>query len=124
VEVATASNQMDLDIESPEAEITAIAVVRPGQLKELRIQVQSLEKSSGNNAALFQDQLEKSDKARLELKEDIQSIINNISLKNEFPRQSTPILDRNVLNLNNDLHHTVSSNAEVETACNFKDVPR
>ncbi|MBW0587014.1 hypothetical protein O181_126729 [Austropuccinia psidii MF-1] len=87
------------------------------QLKELSIQVQNLENSTGNNAALFQEQLEKSDKARLELKEDI-------SLKNELPRQSTPILDRNVLNFNNELHHTISSNAEVETACNFKEIPR
>ncbi|MBW0508122.1 hypothetical protein O181_047837 [Austropuccinia psidii MF-1] len=59
-------------------------------------------------------------KAVLELKEDIQSSINNISLKNEFPRQSTPIIDRNLLN---DLHHTISSN-EVETACNFKEIPK
>ncbi|MBW0498741.1 hypothetical protein O181_038456 [Austropuccinia psidii MF-1] len=94
------------------------------QLKELIIQVQNLENSTGHNAALFQEQLEKSDKARLELKEDIQSSINNGSLKNELPRQSTPILDRNVLNLNNDLHHTLSSNAEVETAFNFKDIQR
>ncbi|MBW0569831.1 hypothetical protein O181_109546 [Austropuccinia psidii MF-1] len=94
-----------------------------GQLKELIIQVQNLENSTGHNAALFQEQLEKSDKARLELKEDIKSSINNISLKNDFPRQSTPILDINVLNLNNDLHHTISINAEVETACNFKDIP-
>ncbi|MBW0570003.1 hypothetical protein O181_109718 [Austropuccinia psidii MF-1] len=86
------------------------------QLKELRIQVQNLENSTGHNAALFQEEVEKSDKARLELKEDIQSILNNISLKNYFQRQSTPILDRNVLNLNKDLHHTISSNAEVETA--------
>ncbi|MBW0563313.1 hypothetical protein O181_103028 [Austropuccinia psidii MF-1] len=92
------------------------------QLKELRIQVQSLENSTGHNAALFQEQLEKSDKARLELKKDLQSSINNISLKNDFPRQSTPILDRNLLNLNNDLHHTIPSNAEVETACNLKDI--
>ncbi|MBW0574737.1 hypothetical protein O181_114452, partial [Austropuccinia psidii MF-1] len=92
-------------------------------LKELRIQVQNLENSTGHNAALFQEQLEKSDKARLELKEDIQSSINNISLKHELPRQSTPILDRNVLNLNNELHHTISSH-DVETACNFKDIPR
>ncbi|MBW0572367.1 hypothetical protein O181_112082 [Austropuccinia psidii MF-1] len=91
-----------------------------GQLRELKLQVQNLENSTGHNAALFQEQLEKSDKARLELKEDIQSSINNISLKNELPRQSTPILDRNVLN---DLHHTISSN-EVETACNFKDIPK
>ncbi|MBW0562204.1 hypothetical protein O181_101919, partial [Austropuccinia psidii MF-1] len=55
------------------------------QLKELRIQVQNLENSTGHNAALFQEQLEKSDKARLELKEDIQSSINNISLNNELP---------------------------------------
>ncbi|MBW0498111.1 hypothetical protein O181_037826 [Austropuccinia psidii MF-1] len=94
------------------------------QFKELRIQVQNLENSTGHNAAIFQEQLEKSDKERLELKEDIQSSINNISMKNELPRQSTPILDRNVLNLNNDLHHTISSNAEVETACNFKDITR
>ncbi|MBW0534863.1 hypothetical protein O181_074578 [Austropuccinia psidii MF-1] len=93
------------------------------QLKELRIQVQNLENSTGHNAALFQEQLEQSDKARLELKEDIQSSINNISLKNDLPRQSKTILDRNVLNLNNQLHHTISSNAEVETACNFKDIP-
>ncbi|MBW0496821.1 hypothetical protein O181_036536 [Austropuccinia psidii MF-1] len=73
---------------------------------------------------MFQEQLEDSDKVRLELKEDIQSSINNISLKNDSPRQSTPILDRNVLNLNNDLHHTISSNEEVETDCNFKDIPR
>ncbi|MBW0564409.1 hypothetical protein O181_104124 [Austropuccinia psidii MF-1] len=92
-------------------------------LKELRIQVQNSGNSTGNNAALFQEKLEKSDKARLELKEDIQSSINNISLKNYLPRQSTPILDRNVLNLNNDLHHTILSNAEVETAYNFKDIP-
>ncbi|MBW0565817.1 hypothetical protein O181_105532, partial [Austropuccinia psidii MF-1] len=94
------------------------------RLKELRIQVQNLENSTGHNAALFQEQLEKSDKARLELKEDIQSSIKDISLKNYLPRQSTPILDRNVLNSNNDLHHTISSNAEVETACNFKEIPR
>ncbi|MBW0557469.1 hypothetical protein O181_097184 [Austropuccinia psidii MF-1] len=94
------------------------------QLKELRIQVQNLENSTGKNAGLFRKQLEKSDKAKLELKEGIQSSINNISLNNDLPRQSTPILDRNVLNLNNDLHHTVSSNAEVEIAFNFKDIPR
>ncbi|MBW0552601.1 hypothetical protein O181_092316 [Austropuccinia psidii MF-1] len=93
------------------------------QLQELRIQVQNLENSTGNNAALFQEQLEKSDKARLQLKEDIQSSVNNISLKNDFPRHSTPIIDRNVLNLNKELHHTISSNAEVENACNFKDIP-
>ncbi|MBW0516261.1 hypothetical protein O181_055976 [Austropuccinia psidii MF-1] len=86
------------------------------QLKQLRIQVQNLENSTGHNAALFQEQLVKSDKERLQLKEDIQSSINNISLKNESPRQSTPILDRNVRNVNNDLHNTVSINAEVETA--------
>ncbi|MBW0554987.1 hypothetical protein O181_094702 [Austropuccinia psidii MF-1] len=86
--------------------------------------VQNLENSTGHNAALFQEQLEKSDKARLELKEVIQSSINNISLKNELLRQSTQVLDRNVLNLNNDLHDTISRNAEVETACNFKDIPR
>ncbi|MBW0551305.1 hypothetical protein O181_091020 [Austropuccinia psidii MF-1] len=66
----------------------------------------------------------KSDKERLELKEEIQSSINNPSLKNNLPRQSTPILDRNLLNLNNDLHHTISSNAEVENSRNFKDIPR
>ncbi|MBW0547597.1 hypothetical protein O181_087312 [Austropuccinia psidii MF-1] len=94
------------------------------KLKELRIKVQNLENSTGHNAALFQEQLGKSDKARLKLKGNIQSSINEISLKNDLPRQSTPILDRNVLNLNNDLHNTISSNAEVETACNFKDIPR
>ncbi|MBW0537644.1 hypothetical protein O181_077359 [Austropuccinia psidii MF-1] len=72
----------------------------------------------------FPRTIEKSDKARLELKEDIQSIIHNISLKIEFPRHSTTILERNVLNLNNDLHHTISSNAEVETPCNFKEISR
>ncbi|MBW0523490.1 hypothetical protein O181_063205 [Austropuccinia psidii MF-1] len=86
------------------------------QLNELRIQVQSFENSTGHNAALFQEELEKSDKARLELKEDIQSSINNISLKNDLPRQSTPILDRNLLKLNNDLHNAISSYAGVETA--------
>ncbi|MBW0572358.1 hypothetical protein O181_112073 [Austropuccinia psidii MF-1] len=86
------------------------------QLKELRIQVQNLENSTGHNASLFQEQMEKIRKARLELKEDIHSSIYNVSLKNEFPRQSTPILERNVLSLDNDLHHKVSSNAEVETA--------
>ncbi|MBW0554827.1 hypothetical protein O181_094542 [Austropuccinia psidii MF-1] len=94
------------------------------QLRELRIQVQNLENSTCHNAALFQEQLEKSDEERLELKEDIKSSINNISLKNELPRQSTPILDRIVLNLNNDLHHIVSSNSEVKTACNFKEISR
>ncbi|MBW0539725.1 hypothetical protein O181_079440 [Austropuccinia psidii MF-1] len=94
------------------------------QLKELRIQFHNLENSTGHNEALFQEQLEKSDKARPELKEYIQSSINNISLKNELPRPSTPILDRNVLNLNNDLHHIILSNSEVETDCNFKDIPR
>ncbi|MBW0573094.1 hypothetical protein O181_112809 [Austropuccinia psidii MF-1] len=86
------------------------------QLKELRIQPQNLENSTGHNAALFQEQLGKRDKERLELKEDIQSSINNISLKNGFPRKSTPICDRNVLNLNNELNHTISINAELETA--------
>ncbi|MBW0565757.1 hypothetical protein O181_105472 [Austropuccinia psidii MF-1] len=38
------------------------------QKKELIIQVQNLEHSTGHNAAIFQEQLEKSDKARLELK--------------------------------------------------------
>ncbi|MBW0530275.1 hypothetical protein O181_069990 [Austropuccinia psidii MF-1] len=90
------------------------------KLKELIIQVQNLENSTGHNAALFQEQLEKSDKGRLELKEDIQSSINNISLKNDFSRQ----LDRNVLKLNNDLNNTISSNEEVKTACNLKDNPR
>ncbi|MBW0499438.1 hypothetical protein O181_039153 [Austropuccinia psidii MF-1] len=90
------------------------------QLRELRIQVQNLENLTGHNAALFQEQLEKGDKAILELEEDIKSSINNILLNNELPRQSTPILDRNVLNFNNDLHHTISSNAEVETSFNFK----
>ncbi|MBW0511860.1 hypothetical protein O181_051575 [Austropuccinia psidii MF-1] len=90
------------------------------KLRELRIQVQNLENLTGHNEALFQEQLEKGDEARLELKEDIQSSIHNIFLNDELPRQSTPILDRNVLNFNNDLHHTISSNAEVETACNFK----
>ncbi|MBW0514709.1 hypothetical protein O181_054424 [Austropuccinia psidii MF-1] len=66
----------------------------------------------------------KSYKARLKLKENIQSIIDNVSLKNELPKQSTPIRDRNLLNLNDDLHHTISSNAEVETACNFKNIAR
>ncbi|MBW0578266.1 hypothetical protein O181_117981 [Austropuccinia psidii MF-1] len=94
------------------------------QLKESRIQVQSLENSTGHNAALFQEQWEESYKAIFELKGDIQSSINNISLKNELPRQSTPILDRNLFNLNNDLHHTISSRADVETASNFKDIPR
>ncbi|MBW0561915.1 hypothetical protein O181_101630, partial [Austropuccinia psidii MF-1] len=42
------------------------------QLKESIIQVQNLENSTGHNAALFQEKLEKSDEARLELKEDIQ----------------------------------------------------
>ncbi|MBW0504912.1 hypothetical protein O181_044627 [Austropuccinia psidii MF-1] len=93
------------------------------QLKKLRIKVQNLENSTGHNAALFQEQLEESDKEILELKEDIQSNIHDIPLNNELPRQSMPILDRNVLNLNNDLHHTISSNVEVETACNFKDIP-
>ncbi|MBW0512367.1 hypothetical protein O181_052082, partial [Austropuccinia psidii MF-1] len=93
------------------------------QLKELIIRVQNLEDSSGHNEALFQEQLEKSDKARLEFNEDIQSSIHNISLKNDLPRKSTPILDRNVLNLNNDLHHTISSNVAVETACNLQDIP-
>ncbi|MBW0523885.1 hypothetical protein O181_063600 [Austropuccinia psidii MF-1] len=94
------------------------------QQKELRIKVQTLENSTGHKAALLQEQFGKSDKARLELKEDIQSSINNISLKNQFPRQSTLILDRNVLKLNNDVNHTISSNVEVETACNFEDLPR
>ncbi|MBW0563505.1 hypothetical protein O181_103220 [Austropuccinia psidii MF-1] len=77
------------------------------QLKELRIQVHNLEKSAGHNVALFEEQLEKSDTARLELKEDIQSSINNISIKNNLARQSTPILDRIILNLNNELHHKI-----------------
>ncbi|MBW0568796.1 hypothetical protein O181_108511 [Austropuccinia psidii MF-1] len=83
-----------------------------------------MEKSTVHNAALFQEQLEKSDKERLQFKEYIQSSTNNVSLKNEFLRQSTPVLYINVLNSNNNLHHTVSSNAEVKTACNFKDIPR
>ncbi|MBW0541374.1 hypothetical protein O181_081089 [Austropuccinia psidii MF-1] len=94
------------------------------KLKELRIQVQNLENSIGQKKALFQEQLEKNDKKRLELKEDIQSSINHISLKNDLPRQSTPILDRNVPKMSNELHNTISSNAEVEISCNFKDIPR
>ncbi|MBW0537168.1 hypothetical protein O181_076883 [Austropuccinia psidii MF-1] len=42
------------------------------QLQELRIQVQNLKNSTGHNAALFQEQLEKSDKAILQLKKGIQ----------------------------------------------------
>ncbi|MBW0579055.1 hypothetical protein O181_118770 [Austropuccinia psidii MF-1] len=123
------ASTFDTLIESPEAEITAVAVIKIfsfiiRQLKELRRQVQNLESSTGHHADLFQEQLEKSDKERHELKEDIQSSIHNISLKNDLPRQYTPILHRNVLNLNNDLHTTISSNAEMETACNFKDSPR
>ncbi|MBW0582964.1 hypothetical protein O181_122679 [Austropuccinia psidii MF-1] len=94
-----------------------------GQLRGWKLQVQKLENSTGHNAALFQEQLEESDKSRLELKEEIQSSINNISLKNELLRQSTPIHDRNVLGLNNDLHHTISSNY-LQTTCNFKDIPK
>ncbi|MBW0584013.1 hypothetical protein O181_123728 [Austropuccinia psidii MF-1] len=86
--------------------------------------MQNLENSTGYNAALLQEQLKKGDKARLELKEDIKSSINNISLKNELLRQSKPIIDRNVLNLNNDLHHTISRNAEVKSTCNFKNITR
>ncbi|MBW0536124.1 hypothetical protein O181_075839 [Austropuccinia psidii MF-1] len=63
-------------------------------------------------------------KAIIKLKEDIQSSINDMSLKNDLPRQSTPILDRNVLKFNNDLHPTISNKAEVETACNFKEITR
>ncbi|MBW0461876.1 hypothetical protein O181_001591 [Austropuccinia psidii MF-1] len=65
-------------------------------------------------------------KEKLELKEDIKSIMNNISLENELPRQSTLILDRNVLNLNsNDFnHHKISINAELETTFNLKEIPR
>ncbi|MBW0527525.1 hypothetical protein O181_067240 [Austropuccinia psidii MF-1] len=94
------------------------------QLRKLKIQVQNFKNSTVYNKALFQEQLEKSDKSRLELKEDIQSSINNIALKNEFPGQFKPIIDRNVLNLNNDLHHTFSRNAEVQTIFNLKDIPR
>ncbi|MBW0586781.1 hypothetical protein O181_126496 [Austropuccinia psidii MF-1] len=94
------------------------------KLRESRIQVLNLENSTGHSAALFQQQLGKRDKARLELNKDIKSSINNISLNNEFPRQSTPIHDINVLSLNNDLHHTISSNAGVDTACSLKDIPR
>ncbi|MBW0463062.1 hypothetical protein O181_002777 [Austropuccinia psidii MF-1] len=93
------------------------------QSKELRIQVQNLENSTGHNAAVFEEQLEKSDKARLELKKNFKSSIDNISLKNELQRQYAPIIDRNLLNLNNDLHHKMSRNAEVETSCNFEDIP-
>ncbi|MBW0515237.1 hypothetical protein O181_054952 [Austropuccinia psidii MF-1] len=68
------------------------------QLKGLRIQVQQLENLTGHNEALFQEQLEKSDKARIELQEDAQSSINNISLQND--------------------------NAEVDAACNLRDILR
>ncbi|MBW0584520.1 hypothetical protein O181_124235 [Austropuccinia psidii MF-1] len=88
------------------------------------MQVQNFESSTGHNAALFQEQLEKSNKEILKLNDEIQSSINIISLKNDFPRQSTPILDRKVLDLNNYLHHTISSNVEVKTACNFKEISR
>ncbi|MBW0589800.1 hypothetical protein O181_129515 [Austropuccinia psidii MF-1] len=103
--------------------ITLFLLFLTKQLKDLRIQVQNLENSTGHNAPLFEEQLEKSDKARLELKEEIESTINNLSLKNELPRKSTPIPDRNVLSLNDDLHHKISNNAEVETACNLKEIP-
>ncbi|MBW0547834.1 hypothetical protein O181_087549 [Austropuccinia psidii MF-1] len=93
-------------------------------LKELRIQVKNLEHSNNHHATPFRRQFEKSDKARLQLKEDIKSSINNIQLKNELQIQSTQILDRNVFNLNNDLHHKISSNAELKTSYNFKDIPR
>ncbi|MBW0513462.1 hypothetical protein O181_053177 [Austropuccinia psidii MF-1] len=83
------------------------------KIERLKNTSTNLEHSTGHNAALFQEKLEKIDKVRLEFKDDIQSSIKNISPKNELPRQSTPILDRNVLNLNNDLYHTISSNEEV-----------
>ncbi|MBW0465978.1 hypothetical protein O181_005693 [Austropuccinia psidii MF-1] len=83
-----------------------------------------IENSTDNNAALFQEKLEKSDKEIIELKEDIQSSINNISFKNELPRKSTQILERNLLKLNNDLNHTGSINAEVENFFNFEEIPK
>ncbi|MBW0553049.1 hypothetical protein O181_092764 [Austropuccinia psidii MF-1] len=52
--------------------------------------------------------------------------MNTISFKSELPRQSTPIIDRNVFNFNsNDLNpHTIlSNNAEVETSFKFRDIP-
>ncbi|MBW0463425.1 hypothetical protein O181_003140 [Austropuccinia psidii MF-1] len=94
------------------------------KFKDLRIQVQNLENSTGYNAGLFPEKLGKNHKSRRELKEDIQSSINNISLNNEFRRQSTPILEKNEFNLKNDSHDTISSNAEVETACNLKGITR
>ncbi|MBW0593600.1 hypothetical protein O181_133315 [Austropuccinia psidii MF-1] len=94
------------------------------KIKDLRRQVKNLENSTGHNAFLFQEQLEKGNKARLELKEDIQSSSNNISLKIELPRCSTPIPDGKVLCLSNELHNTILSNAEVEDTYIFKDIPR
>ncbi|MBW0584696.1 hypothetical protein O181_124411 [Austropuccinia psidii MF-1] len=84
------------------------------KIKDLRRQVKNLENSTGHNASLFQEQLERGNKTRLELKEDIQSSSNHISLKIELPRCCTPIPDVKVLFLNNDLHNTIFSNAEVE----------
>ncbi|MBW0470864.1 hypothetical protein O181_010579 [Austropuccinia psidii MF-1] len=84
-----------------------------------------MENSIAQNAALFQEQWEKSDKERYEFKEDIPSSIENISLKDELPRQSTQIVDRNLFNLNNNdsHHHTNSRNAEVEIKFKCKDIP-
>ncbi|MBW0526385.1 hypothetical protein O181_066100 [Austropuccinia psidii MF-1] len=97
------------------------------QLKEFRLQVQNLENSTGHNAGLFQERSQKSDKERHELKENIQSSFSNISLENHLPRHSIAILNRNVLNLNNnDLYYeTISSNdGKLETVFQLKDIPR
>ncbi|MBW0569587.1 hypothetical protein O181_109302 [Austropuccinia psidii MF-1] len=51
-------------------------------------------------------------------------IEKSFSKEVDLVKLSTPTLERNVLNLNNDLHHTISSNSEVETACNFENIPR
>ncbi|MBW0463279.1 hypothetical protein O181_002994 [Austropuccinia psidii MF-1] len=93
------------------------------KFKDLRIKVQNLDCSTTNILAVFQEKLEKHDKERLQLKEDIHSNIYKISFKNELQRKSTPILNINVLNWNNDLNHTISKNAEVEIALNTKDIP-
>ncbi|MBW0572098.1 hypothetical protein O181_111813 [Austropuccinia psidii MF-1] len=110
----------DTLIESLEADITAISIT----VKRIENTASKLGKLNWAPYSSFQEQWENHEKERLELKEDIKSSINDISLTNDLPRQSTPILERYVLSLNNYSHHTVSSNSELETACNFKETPR
>ncbi|MBW0573235.1 hypothetical protein O181_112950 [Austropuccinia psidii MF-1] len=131
----------DTIIESPEADITAITVVRPEPFptannRDMPVSVQELvydskktgvgtyaKKDRGPSEGLDTHVLKRTSPTAKSLVEKPKHFVRGPEAKvGPRPRQSTPILDRN--GLNNDLNHKISSNVEVENVFNFKDIPR